>query len=270
MTLGDPAAVLFDLDGVFFVGDRAIPGGAATIAFLQSEGVPYRLVTNTTSQSREQLAAKLRRLQIPVTAPQILTPIVAAAELIAAADAEPVAALLPPGSVGDLQCAVVSEDDEGPVGTVVIGELGEAWSFAQLNRAFRLLMMQPEPLFIALGMSRFWADHDGLTLDTGPFVRALEYATDRTAVVSGKPAASFFLAAAHLADTPPDKVVMVGDDIRSDVLAAQRAGMRGVLVRTGKFTEADLERDAEPDHVLGSIADFPAWWRAISASADVG
>jgi phospholysine phosphohistidine inorganic pyrophosphate phosphatase len=264
------AAVLFDLDGVFFVGDQAIPGGAETIDFLRKQSVPYHFVTNTTSQSREQLATKLGTLSIPVSAEEILTPIVAAAGLIAQANAEPVAAFLPPESAADLRCATVPEGHDAAVRAVVIGELGEAWTFAQLNRAFRLLMAQPEPLFIALGMSRFWADHDGLTLDTGPFVRALEYATDRTAQVSGKPSASFFRAAARLVATSPDQVVMVGDDVRSDVLAAQEAGLRGVLVRTGKFTEADLVRGVAPDQVLDSIADFPAWWRAQTTRGEPG
>ena len=164
---------------------------------------------------------------------------------------------------------LVGADAAEPVASVVIGDLGDEWDFARLNQAFRYLLQDPPPLFIALGRSRFWADHDGWKLDVGPFVAALEYATDRLAIVSGKPSESFFHAAAQLVDTPPGQVAMVGDDIRSDVLAAQQAGMRGVLVRTGKFTEADLDRDAAPDDVLGSIADFPAWWQAIGAVADV-
>jgi phospholysine phosphohistidine inorganic pyrophosphate phosphatase len=262
--VGGPAAVLFDLDGVFFVGERAVPGGAEVIAFLRDAGVSYRFVTNTTSLSRDQLVDKLQRLGIAATPDEILTPIVAAAELIAEAGAGPVAAFLPRNSVGDLVGVTVADGDDAQVGSVVIGELGEQWTFAQLNRAFRYLMREPAPLFVALGMSRFWADHDGLTLDTGPFVRALEYATDRVAVVSGKPSPQFFHAAAAWVGAPPESVVMVGDDVRSDVQAAQHAGLRGVLVRTGKFTTDDLGRGVQPDAVLDSIADFPQWWRAVT------
>jgi ribonucleotide monophosphatase NagD (HAD superfamily) len=53
---------------------------------------------------------------------------------------------------------------------------------------------------------------------------------------------------------------MVGDDVVNDVLGAQAVGITGVLVRTGKFLATDLERvEREPDHVLDSIADLPAW-----------
>src|SRR6478609_4246534 len=74
---------------------------------------------------------------------------------------------------------------------------------------------------------------DGVRLDAGPFVRALEYAAGRTAVVLGKPDPAFYLGAVQDLDLEPGQVVMVGDDVRSDVEGAQRAGLTGVLVCTG-------------------------------------
>ena len=79
------------------------------------------------------------------------------------------------------------------------------------------------------------------------------------AEVVGKPAPAFFAAAlAHLG-ARPDRTLMVGDDIETDVLAAQRQGLTGVLVKTGKYLPS-THRDASgtPDHVLGSFADLPA------------
>jgi ribonucleotide monophosphatase NagD (HAD superfamily) len=72
------------------------------------------------------------------------------------------------------------------------------------------------------------------------FVAALEYATGRRALVLGKPARQFFDVAARLVRCPPAEIVMIGDDITSDVRGAQEAGMQGVLVKTGKFRDADL------------------------------
>jgi len=71
---------------------------------------------------------------------------------------------------------------------------------------------------------------------------------------------AFYRAAVEDLHLAPDQVVMVGDDIRTDVEGAQRTGLVGVLVRTGKFTEADLAGDITPDAVLDSIADLPRWW----------
>ena len=142
----------------------------------------------------------------------------------------------------------------------MVGDLGEAWDFATLNRAFRLLTAEPRPSLVALGMARFWKDDDGLTLDSGPFVRLLAYASGADPVVTGKPAAGFFHAAAHRLGLAASDIVMVGDDVRGDVGGAQDVGMRGVLVKTGKFQESDLERGITPDAVLDSVADLPAWW----------
>ena len=151
-------------------------------------------------------------------------------------------------------------DAESGAAAVIVGDLGEAWDFATLNRAFRLLTAEPRPPLVALGMARFWKDHDGLVLDNGPFAQALAFASGTDPVVTGKPSADFFHAAAHRLGLPASDIVMVGDDVIGDVEGARQAGMRGVLVRTGKFSAGDLDRGVAPDAVLDSVADLPAWW----------
>ena len=145
---------------------------------------------------------------------------------------------------------------------MIVGDLGEGWNFKTLNRAFRLLYSNPQATLIALGGTRFWQAPDGLRLDAGPFAAALEYATGRKPIVCGKPAAPFFQAAAVKLGFDPAEILMVGDDIEVDVGGAQRAGLRGALVRTGKFRPADLMRATKPDFVLDSIVALPAWWPA--------
>ena len=143
---------------------------------------------------------------------------------------------------------------------VVIGDLGEAWDFAKLNEAFRMLMADADSLLVALGMTRYWQSPTGLSLDVAPFVVALEHATGKRAVVMGKPAKEFFLAGASRLGLPPAEVLMVGDDVQADVAGAQAAGLRGALVRTGKFREADLHGAVQPDLLLGSVAELPLRW----------
>jgi ribonucleotide monophosphatase NagD (HAD superfamily) len=81
-------------------------------------------------------------------------------------------------------------------------------------------------------------------------------------VVLGKPAPEFFRAGLARVDCPAEAAVVIGDDIVGDVQGAQRVGIPGVLVRTGKFRESDLAGAIRPDAVLASIAEFPAWWRS--------
>jgi HAD superfamily hydrolase (TIGR01458 family) len=121
-------------------------------------------------------------------------------------------------------------------------------------------MREPRPVLVALGMTRYWRAADGLRLDAGAFVRALEHASGATAVVMGKPDRGFYDRAVQMLGVPKSEVVMVGDDIRSDIDGAQQAGLAGVLVRTGKYTDADLRSGVEPQSVLDSVADLPDWW----------
>ena len=147
------------------------------------------------------------------------------------------------------------EIDERAPGAVVVGDLGAAWTFDLMNRAFRQLLGGAE--LLAIQRNRYWKTQDGLTLDAGPFVAALEYAAGKQAVTAGKPSAAFFEAAARSLGLPASQVLMVGDDVASDVEGAMAAGLRGALVRTGKFRPGDLERETPPDAVIDSIADLP-------------
>lgn len=254
--------LLFDLDGVFFVGDEPVGGGVDVVDWARAEGIPHLFVTNTTSHPRSHLVDKLAGFGLAVDAEQILTPAVAARTALADV-AGPVALFVPAGTATELDgLPLLFGSAEKGAAAVVVGDLGEAWDFAALNRAFRLLMAQPQPKLVALGMTRYWRDVDGLHLDVGPFVQALTYATGAQPLVTGKPSADFFGAACKRLDLPGGDVVMVGDDVLGDVDGAQRAGLRGLLVRTGKFTTADLDRGVTPDGVLDSVADLPRWWAA--------
>ena len=259
--MSEPIGFLFDLDGVFFVGEDAIPGGAETIAWLDAKRLPYTFVTNTTSHPRSYLADKLARCGVHTAPDEILTPAVAAHEWLVEHGREPVALFVPEPTAaefGDLERTPAGADDGAAA--VVIGDLGEGWTFGQLNRAFRLLMRNPRPTLVALGMARYWRDVDGLTLDSGPFAQALAFACGADPVVMGKPAAPFFRAACDRLGMAPPTVVMVGDDIRGDIGGAQDAGLRAVLVQTGKFHAADLELGIAPDAVIESVAALPTWY----------
>jgi HAD superfamily hydrolase (TIGR01458 family) len=115
---------------------------------------------------------------------------------------------------------------------------------------------------IALGMTRYWRAEDGLRLDAAPFVKALEHATGREAVVVGKPAVEFYNSALNMLGCDASNTIMIGDDIKGDIEGAQNAGIRGLLVKTGKFQQSDLEKGIRPYDVIDSIARLPSWWDA--------
>ncbi len=260
--------ILFDLDGVLYNSEEPIDGSADTVGWAQANGIPHLFVTNTTSRGRAALAEKLGRFGIRADRSQILTPCNAAAEWLKTRQDGHAALFVDPRARPEFEgVACIPEEAGTGARYVVIGDLGDAWDFRTLNRAFRLLHSDSEAVLIALGMTRFWHAHDGIRLDVGPFIAALERATGRKALVLGKPAKPFFQMAVEQLGLPASDIVMLGDDIETDIAGAQRAGLRSVLFQTGKFRPSDLGGAIIPDAVLNSIRDFPNWWKQINNAA---
>ena len=251
-----PLALLLDLDGTLYADGAAVPGACTALARLRERGVPFRLVTNTTSRSRAMLVERLRGYGFEAAAEEIFTATLAGAAAVHSAGLRVVAPFLPPAALEDLAGLELSGGVAGAARSrpeaVLLGDLGPGWSYALLQEAFEYLTAGAE--LVALSRDRYFQKGDALALDAGPFVAALEYATGRTARVAGKPSPAFYAAAlASLGVTGP--AAMVGDDLWSDVEGAQRAGLAGWLVRTGKFREEVLRSSGiRPDRILASVA----------------
>lgn len=244
--------LLIDLDGVLYVGDHAIDGAAEAIANLRDRGLPLRFVTNTTSKPVSALQQKLQELGFAIGADEIVSAPTAAHHYLRQ---QGWSCHLVMNEAVKADFDDLPQDDEYP-DVVVIGDIGRDWDYPLLNRLFRLLMDGSE--LIALHKGRFWQVEDGLALDIGAFVAALEYATGKQATVMGKPSADFYRLAAQSLDLPPEEIAMVGDDIDSDVGGAQAAGLTGILVKTGKYREEYARRSSvTPERLLDSIADLP-------------
>jgi HAD superfamily hydrolase (TIGR01458 family) len=183
-----PRALLLDIDGVLYIEDEPVHGAGAAVQRLRAAGTTLRFVTNTTSRSRASTLEKLRRLGFEVADHELITPAALAVRVCRERGHRRVALYVADGVEADF--AGLDRVDGAGADAVIVGDLGEAWDYAALNAAFRLIMDGAE--LIALQKNRFWQHADGLALDVGPFVAALEYATRRTATVVGKPAAAFF------------------------------------------------------------------------------
>jgi HAD superfamily hydrolase (TIGR01458 family) len=255
-------SILFDLDGVLYQGGSAIEGAAETLEWVKARGIPHLFLTNTTSRPRRAIVDKLEGMGIRVAADEILTPPLAARAWLAQQGIETVALFVPEATAAELSgLNILPEHAQTGAGAVILGDLGRGWDFAKLNRAFRLLMSGPHPRLVALGMTRYWHAADGLRLDTAPFVAALREATGIEPVVLGKPAEPFFRTALDSLGVSAANTWMIGDDIRGDIGGAQACGIKGLLVRTGKFRDSDLTGEITPDSVLDSVADLPGWWK---------
>lgn len=256
-------ALLIDLDGVIYQGDSVIGGAADTINWISAQGIQRRYVTNTTSQSRANLLQKLEQYGVTVSLEDIFTPILAALKWLNNQQIKNVALFVRDNALSDFGgIGQPGSSAEPGVDAVIIGDLGDEWDYSLLNRAFRLLMNKPRPVLIALGLTRYWRAADGLRLDVAPFIKALEYAASCTAIVVGKPAIDFFEMALSSFTERPGTTFMIGDDIASDIQGAQQAGLKTILVKTGKYDEDDLNSGIKPDAILESISDLPEWWQS--------
>jgi HAD superfamily hydrolase (TIGR01458 family) len=185
---------------------------------------------------------------------EILTPAVAAAGMLQK-ERKTVFLLTTGDAHRDFEKAGVALTADHP-DTVVVGDAGERFTYGLLNRAMRMILSGAD--LVALERDRTWMGADGLILSAGPFVAALEYATGKEAVCVGKPSPGFFAAALDGLGVPASDAAMVGDDVETDIGGAQRCGMQGILVRTGKFREETLAGSGIcPDFVIDSVADLP-------------
>ncbi|WP_086732809.1 HAD-IIA family hydrolase [Streptomyces glaucescens] len=253
-------AVLVDIDGVLTVSWEPLPGAAEALREIRAAGLPFALVTNTTSRTRASIAGTLADAGFPVSAEDILTaPAVTAAYLAERCPGARCLLLNSGDVVADLEGVrlVGADASEGTVDVVLVGGAGPEFGYEALDRAFGHLRHGAR--LVAMHRNLFWRTDRGLRLDAGAFLAGLEQAARTEAVVTGKPSAAFFEAALRRLGAGADDAVMVGDDIESDVLAAQRAGLTGVLVRTGKYLpQTHRAASGEPDHVVDSFADVPA------------
>lgn len=249
----DLKALLIDLDGVLYISDNPIPGAIEAIEYLKSNNIPVRFVTNTTTKSLDTLCRKIKKMGLPIEQ----------AEIISA----PRAAALYLKKLGSPVCYFCVNDDvirdfqEFPHSDsnpeyVIIGDIENRWNYDLMNKIFNLLVDGAE--LVALHKGRYWHESNGLQLDIGAFVAGLEYAVGKKAMIIGKPNPYFYKAAIDDLGLSPHEAAMIGDDIESDVGGAQKAGMKGILVKTGKYRKELVEKSSvSPDAVLDSIADLP-------------
>ena len=251
----DVNGLLMDIDGVLTTSWKPLPGAIEAVEWINGRGIPYALLTNTTELSRTALLETLREAGFNINMRNLVTAPTTASAYVRANHPHAKCFLIGAEAAREDLAELEIVDGDGEV--VLIGGVSGPVSWPDMNRALRLVS-GGAPL-IAMHRSMTWMIEDGLVIDGGvALVAALEEATGVRAVVCGKPAPECFTTALDLVGVPARRAAMVGDDIVNDVIAAQEVGLRGVLVKTGKFREEVLERArGRPDFIIDSIQDLP-------------
>lgn len=269
VALAGTEGFVLDADGVIFLKGQAIAGSLEAVATLEARGIPYRVVTNFSMAHRSTLARRLAGDHgRPFDPDRMITASSAAATYTATHYAgRSIVVVAAPDARREFEgqtLVPLADAVPGDIAAVVIGDAGDELSYRAMDALFGLI--RGGAAFLAMHRNPWWFTPKGPTLDSGAVVAGLEFATARRAMVLGKPSPEVFRQA--LAGIRADlgrrvragAVTMVGDDPDADVRAAQRVGLRGVLVLSGKTTPEQVKDGAlgrgrrRPDAIADSLA----------------
>jgi HAD superfamily hydrolase (TIGR01458 family) len=243
--------VLLDLDGTLYVGSQVVAGAPEAVRWLRDQGLTVRFCTNTDSIAPAALAERLARFDLEASEEELVTPV--AGRRFAAAPEARVLAVAAAGVRQELAGFPAGPGE--PATHVLVADPSYGATYHDLDAAFRALRAGAE--LVATQVNRVAVRDDGEHLDTGGWVRLLEYATGSSARVLGKPSPEFFTAPLKPLGRGPDTALVVGDDLAADVGGGQAVGAATVLVRTGKGDRPQPGAEAEADAVVDSVADLP-------------
>ncbi len=246
--------LLLDIEGVIYEGNRLIDGSIETINKLLTHGFNIKYLTNTTTTSRRLVFEKLIQFKLPLIEPDIFSPAIAANIFLKKKNISRISLFTNQSLQEDFADFVI--DDLRPE-AIIFGDLYKGFSWKKLNKAFQIIL-EANPLIIALHKNRYCKRENKLGLDLGPFVAALEYATSKKSVLIGKPEKNFFNLAIEDMKLKNEEVVMIGDDIFADIGGAKNIFLSTIQVKTGKFQKKDETNvHLQPDYRINSISELP-------------
>ncbi|XP_003744562.1 haloacid dehalogenase-like hydrolase domain-containing protein 2 [Galendromus occidentalis] len=244
---GKIKVALIDLSGTLHIGNHVTTGAPEALARLRQAGVKVRFVTNTTKESSGKLYQRLIDLGFEIDRNEIFSSLIAAREYVRNHRYRPYL-LVHDDAMEDFHEYQGLQNHNA----VLVGLAPDKFVYSKLNEAFQVILNGGQ--LVAIHKGRYFRDDKGLSLGSGPFVAALEYATGVTAEVVGKPNKRFFAQALEGLTDDAKEAVMIGDDIMDDIQGALDFGMGAILVRTGKY----LAGDELKSHPTAHVANFNA------------
>ena len=243
--------VIFDLDGVLQFQGKVYPGAVELLDSLRKKGLPFRILSNSTLESRKSCVAKFREKGVTLYENEVITASFAAAQYLKTLHPRSCWIMLKREGLDEFRG--FHHDSENPE-YIVLGDFREDFNFQNLNKALRLLsrgakliVMIPEIIDNSMGE---------LELTVGAYGKMLEEAANIKATYIGKPNRYVFEIALNTMEiTKKNKILMVGDRISTDILGARNVGLKTALVKTGEFRESDLESPVTPDYIFDSVCE---------------
>lgn len=243
--------IIFDIDGVLEFQGKIYDGAIETINSLRDKGIVLRFLTNSTLKSRNSCADKLKKRGFRIFEEEIITASYATALYLKKLNPKSCWVMLEREGLNEFRD--FAQDMEKPE-YIVVGDNRSNFDFNHLNKALRLLLKGAKLIAMTPGLVD--ASMGQLELDVGSWAQMLERASGVKAVYVGKPNPYVFELALKSMNLDRSEVVMVGDQISTDIKGANNVGMRSILLKTGEFDERDLNSNIKPDFIFDSIRDI--------------
>ncbi|KXO74164.1 hypothetical protein AYL20_12025 [Acinetobacter venetianus] len=245
--------IIFDIDGTLILNGQPFSGAIETISLLRKADILLRFITNTTVKTAEQLGSSLRAWGFDIQDNEIMTSVTACLQFIDKNYPDKAGLLAIPETLAP-QFTKIKQTKNNPT-FVVLGDLDEAFDYAILNQVFNYI--RDDAQLITFHRNLYFFREQKTWLDSGAFTFALEQATGQKALVMGKPAPAMFEIAIASMQLNKNEVIVVGDDVLTDIQGAENAGLTGYLVATGKFKPEQLnEYHISPENHLRNIKDI--------------
>ena len=245
--------LLIDLEGVLYSDNNLIPGSIEVIKELKKNSLKLRFLTNTTTAPRKIIFNKLYDFGFDIEEKEIFTPIIATKNYLRDNRVKRIALITNIEIIEEFNDYEITQKNPE---AVIMGDIYKNFKWDILDRIFKLVYLQNSAL-IALHQNKYSMRDGELSLDLGPFVKAIEYSSGKKSILMGKPEKNFFDLAVKDLNINNENILMIGDDISSDIEGSINANLKAIQVKTGKFQEKDLKYPTQPNYRLNSITELP-------------
>ncbi len=245
--------ILIDLEGVLYSDHNLIPGSIEVIKELKKNNLNLRFLTNTTTAPRKLIFNKLYDFGFDIKEEEIFTPIIATKNYLRDNRVKRIALITNIEIIEEFNDYEITQKNPE---AVIMGDIYKNFKWDILDRIFKLVYLQNAAL-IALHQNKYSMRDGEVALDLGPFVKAIEYSSGKKSILMGKPEKNFFDLAVKDLNINNENILMIGDDISSDIEGSINANLKAIQVKTGKFQEKDLKYLTQPNYRLNSITELP-------------
>lgn len=249
------------MDGTVYKGGILIPGAVDFIECLKDLGIPFVFLTNNSAGPRHSYFKKLRAMGFAIGEENVLTSNTAAMRYVLEKyPGETVFPLASKDVIAEIEGSGIPLNYKDP--DIVYLTFDKTITYEKLNNAYHFLLKGAK--LIATHPDELCPTEDSYDVDIGPFIRMLESLTGKKAEVIGKPNRRMLEMAASEMGVSPEKTIMVGDRLYTDIKMAADAGIKSILVLTGETKKEDLEHsDVQPAYVFGSVAEIPEFLKKL-------